>query len=92
MNFIVPKNYKFHSKLLGLIDYQTAVLNCIWGGILYVLVNLIFTSLKLKIYCFFGLFLPFFLFCIVGLNNENILDVARYIFKFYTGQKIYLYK
>lgn len=26
MNFIIPKNYKFKPKLLGILDYQTALL------------------------------------------------------------------
>ena len=32
LKFIFPQNYKFSTKIFGLIDYQTAILNCIWGG------------------------------------------------------------
>lgn len=92
MNFIIPKNYKFKAKLFGLIDYQTALLDSILAGILYMLVNLIFSSLTVKIYFFIGLFMPFFLFSIVGINHENIISVSIYIVKFYNNQKIYLYK
>lgn len=92
MNFTIPKNYKFKPKLLGLIDYQTAVLDSIWAGILYVFVNLFFATLTTKIYFFIGLFLPFFLFSMVGIHHENILSVLIYLLKFYKGQKIYLYK
>lgn len=92
MNFIIPKNYKFKPKLFGLIDYQTAVLDSIWAGILYLLVNHIFSTITIKVYFFIGLFLPFFLFSITGINRENILSVFIYIFKFYKNQKIYLYK
>lgn len=31
MNYIIPKNYKFKPKILGLIDYQSAILDTIWG-------------------------------------------------------------
>ncbi len=92
MNFMIPKNYKFKPKLFGLIDYQTAVLDSIWAGILYVFVNLFFTTLTTKIYFFIGLFLPFFLFSMVGIYHENMLSVLIYLLKFYKGQKIYLYK
>lgn len=92
MNFIIPKNYKFKAKLLGLIDYQTAVLDSIWAGILHVLVNAIFSSITMKVYFFIGLFVPFLLFSIIGINNENILSVLIYIFKYYKKQKIYLFK
>ena len=92
MNFIIPKNYKFYAKLFGLIDYQTALLDSIWAGILYLIVNLIFSSFTIKIYFFIGLFIPFFLFSIVGINQENMISVFIYIIKFYKNQKIYLYK
>lgn len=92
MNFIIPKNYKFKAKLLGFVDYQTAVLDCIWAALLYGFVNLFFSSIQLKIYIFIGFFVPFFLFSIVGIHNENIVSVLVYIFKYYTKQKVYLFK
>lgn len=92
MNFIIPKNYKFKPKLFGLIDYQTAILDTIWAAILYVIVNIIFSTISLKVYFFIGLFLPVLLFSIIGINHENILSVLIYLFKFYKNQKIYLYK
>ena len=92
MNFIIPKNYKFKPKLLGLLDYQTAVIDGIWAGILYILSNIFFISLTHKLYFMIALFLPFLLFTIVGINNESIVSVSIYIFKYLKKQKIYLYK
>ncbi len=92
MHFIIPKNYDFKAKLFGIIDYSTALLNGVWAGILYVFVNFLFSALSTKIYCFAGLFLPFFLFTIFGINNENIISVIVYVIKFYQKQKIFLYQ
>lgn len=92
MNFIIPKNYKFKPKLLGLIDYPSAILCSIWAVILYALVNILFTSLSIKVYFFLGLFVPVILFCIVGINNENVISVIFYILKYFIKQKVYLYK
>ena len=92
MHFIIPKNYKFKPKLFGLIDYQTAILDSIWAGILYVLINLFFSSLATKIYVFIALFVPFLLFSIVGVHNEPIISVLIYVFKYYKNQKLYLFK
>lgn len=92
MHFTIPKNYKFKPKLFGLIDYQTAVLDSIWAGILYVLINLFFSSLTTKIYIFIALFIPFLLFSIVGVHNEPIVSVLIYVFKYYKNQKLYLFK
>lgn len=92
MQFIIPKNYKFKPKLLGLLDYQTAVLNGVWAGILYLLSNIFFDSLTHKLYFIIALFLPFLLFTIIGVNNESIISVSIYIFKYFKRQKIFLYR
>lgn len=92
MKFIIPKNYKFSTKLLGLIDYQTAILDGIFAIILYLIIHTIFSSITIQIYCFIGLFFPFFLFSIIGSNQESILSLSLYIIKFYKKPKIYLYK
>lgn len=92
MQFIIPKNYKFKTKLLGLLDYQTAVIDGIWAGILFLLSNLIFASLTHKLYFIIALFLPVLLFTIIGINNESVISVTIYIFKYFKRQKIFLYK
>lgn len=92
MHFMIPKNYKFKPKLFGLIDYQTVILDSIWAGILYVLINLFLSSIATKIYVFIALFVPFLLFSIVGIHNENIVSVLIYVFKYYKNQKLYLFK
>lgn len=91
MKFIFPQNYKFNKKILGLIDYQTAILNTIWGGIVFLIVNSIFNSLNLKIFFFIILVFPVLVFSIVGINGENIINVVIYISKFIKKQKIFFY-
>ena len=92
MNFIIPKNYKFKPKLFGILDYQSAVLDAVCGFILYVIVNVIFSSFSMKLYFFIGLFLPILIFSIIGVQSESIISVLTYVFKYYKNQKIYLYK
>ena len=91
MHFIFPKNYNFKPKLLGFIEYSTAILDVIIGVILYFLVNLFFNSINLKIYVFISLFFPILLISILGVNKESIISVFIYIFKFFKNQNIYLY-
>ncbi len=64
MKFIFPKNYNFKNKILGIIDYSTALLNVSWYGIVFLFVNLLFNSLKIKIIIFILLCFPLFLFII----------------------------
>ena len=91
MKFIFPQNYKFNTKILGLIDYQTALLNTIWDGIVYFVINLIFTSLNLKIFFFIVLAFPILIFSIVGINGENIINVIIYMSKFILKPKLLFY-
>lgn len=92
MHFIFPKNYNFKPKLLGFIEYTTAIINGIIALFLYCLVNLIFTSINIKIYIFIAFFLPILLISILGVNRESIVSVFIYMFKFIKNQNIYLYK
>lgn len=91
MHFIFPKNYNFKPKLLGFIEYSTAILDAILGFLIYTFVNFAFTNINIKIYVFISLFLPILLISILGINKESFLTVLRYIFKFIKNQNIYLY-
>ena len=92
MNFIFPKNYNFKSKLFGIIEYSTALLDVIIAVLLYLLVNIFFNNINIKIYVFICLFFPILLISILGLNKESFISVFKYIFKFFKNQNIYLYK
>lgn len=92
MHFIFPKNYNFKPKLLGFIDYSTAIIDTIIGVIIYFLVNSIFNNINTKIYVFIALFLPILLISILGINKESFISVFKYMIKFIKNQNIYLYK
>lgn len=92
MKFIFPKNYSFKYKLLGFIDYTTAILDCIIGFILYCILSLFIHSLTTRIYIFIIIFFSLVLFSIFGLGRENFISVIFYMFKFIKAPKIYLYK
>ena len=92
MKFIFPQNYDFNTKLFGLIDYTTAILNVIWSGFILLLVNIFFNSLNVKIFIFIIFSFPVLLFSIIGINGENIIYVASYLIKYFLKQKLYLYE
>ena len=69
MKFIFPQNYKFKTKLFGIIDYQNAILNAIWGGIIYSIVNIFFNTIKIKIFICIIFVLPVIIFSIVWING-----------------------
>lgn len=92
MSFIFPKNYNFKPKLLGFIDYSTAIIDTVIGIIIYFLVNTLFSSIDIKIYVFVSLFLPVLLISILGINKENPINVFKYMIKFIRNQNVYLYK
>ena len=92
MKFIFPQNYDFKNKLFGVIDYSTAFVNLLWYGIVFILINLIFKELTLKIFIFIVLCFPLLLFSFAGFNGENILYVFSYITHFIIKPKLFLYK
>ena len=92
MHFIFPKNYNFKPKILGFIEYSTAIIDVIVGIIIFSIINLIFSSSTTKIFCFISIYFPFFLISILGLNKESFITVFKYLFKYFKSQKTYLYK
>ncbi len=92
MHFIFPKNYNFKPKLLGFIDYSTAIIDTVIGIIIYFFVNIFFTNLNTKIYVFISLFLPILLISILGISRESFINVFKYMTKFIKNQNVYLYK
>ena len=91
MKFIFPKNYSFKYKLLGFIDYTTAIFDALIGFLLFFILNIFISNLLTKIYIFIILFLPILLFSILGLGKENILSVCYYMYSFFKNRNIYLY-
>ena len=91
MKFIFPQNYNFKNKIFGIIDYTTALTNVIWYVFIFILVNLIFSDISIKIIIFISTCLPLFLFSISGFNGENIVYVFIYMTKFILKQKLYFY-
>jgi hypothetical protein len=92
LKFIFPQNYKFSSKILGVIDYGTAIFNVVWGIIVLGMINIFSIGLNIKIFLFVVLFFPVFLMSIVGFNGENMIFVGSYIIKYMIKPKILLYK
>ena len=91
MNFIFPSNYSFKNKLLGIIDYPTAIFNVIYFLIIFGSNYLLFSSINIRIIFIIVFYFPIFLFSIVGFNHENILYSLFYILKFLIKPKLYLY-
>ena len=92
MKFIFPQNYNISTKLLGLFDYSTAILNAVWYIIIIIISNIIFCTLKSRLIFFIITCFPLFLFSIIGFNHENIVYVFLYLLKFISRPKIYVYK
>ena len=91
MKFIFPRNYDFKSKLLGVFDYFTLIVNIIFDLFIFCLCNLIFTNINIKIFICISLCFPLLILSFVGLNNENVFLVLIYIFKYFIKPKLYLY-
>lgn len=92
MKFIFPQNYNFDNKLFGFIDYTTLILNIVWGIFIYFIVNILFNNITLRFSIFIVLFLPMFLFSIIGFNHEKIIYIIKYLYIYYSNPRVYLYR
>ncbi len=91
MNFIFPKNYNFKPKLLGIIEYSTAIFDVILALFLYFILNILVHDITIRISVFIILFFPILLISVLGINRESFIDILKYLYKFFINQKIYLY-
>ena len=91
MKFIFPQNYNFNYKILGIIEYSAAIIDLIWGGIIFLFLHIFIKSLMIKIFCFIIFVFPVVIFSIVGVGGENLIYFLKYIIKYIFKQKIFLY-
>ena len=91
MKFIFPQNYKFNTKIFGLINYQTAILNVIWDSLVFLILNMIFKNLNIKIFLFIMLCFPMIIFSIIGVNGDSLISVLIYMSKFIIKPKLLFY-
>ena len=92
MKFIFPQNYNFKNKLFGVLDYSTLLINVLWDGFIFLLINLLFQDLSFKIFIFIIFCFPLLLISFSGINGENIIYIFSYMIKFIFEQKLFLYK
>lgn len=91
MKFIFPQNYNFKNKILGIMDYTTAIVNVVWYVIVFLFVNFIFNNINIKIFIFILFCFPVLLFSFSGFNGENIIVVFRYMLRFILKKKLIFY-
>ena len=92
MKFIIPQNYNFKNKLLGIFDYSTLFLNICWYFIVFLILHFLFNDWNIKIFILISLCFPITIFSIIGFNGEPITYVFKYILKYLFRPKLYLYK
>lgn len=90
--FIIPQNFNFKNKFLGIIDYSTLTFLAINYCITYFIISNIFFSINAKILIFILINGPITLLSIVGCYHENIVYVLSYIIKFFINRHLYLYR
>ena len=91
MKFVFPKNYKYRAKILGFIDYVTAIVDALIGILLFFIIRLFIKKISTQIYVFIILFVPIILFSVFVSDGENIITYIIQIAKFIKKRGIYFY-
>ena len=92
MKFIFPQNYNLNMKIFGILDYSVAIVDVVWGIIVFGLINFFIGRLTYKIFAFIVLVFPIVIFSVVGVDGENLLYFLTYVLKYIFKQKLYLYE
>ena len=92
MKFIFPQNYNLNMKIFGILDYSVAIVDAVWGIIIFGLINFFLKRLTYKIFAFIVLVFPIVIFSFVGVDGENLLYFLTYVLKYIFKQKLYLYE
>ena len=77
--------------LFLLIAESVSILFFMFFTIIYFIIKFLFNNITIKIFVFIVFSLPFLLFSIFGVKQENILSIFIYIFKYYRNHRLYLY-
>ena len=48
MKFIFPQNYRYHAKILGLLDYVTATIDLIMGIVLFLILKIFVQKITVR--------------------------------------------
>lgn len=92
MKFIFPQNYNLNTKLFGILDYSAAIVDTVWGALVFLLINFFLRRLTYKIFAFIILVFPVVIFSVVGVEGENLLYFLLYVLKYVFKQKLYFYE
>ena len=91
MKFIFPQNYSLKSKFLGFLDYSTLFVNLIWIYLVFNISSIFASSLYIHLSIVIIFCLPLILFSVLGMNNENILQIIIYLIKYILKPKLYIF-
>lgn len=91
MKFIFPKNYRYRAKILGFIDYVTAIVDSLIGILLFFIIRIFVKKITTQIYILIVLFVPIILFSVFVSDGENIITYTIQIIKFVKRRGIYFY-
>ena len=92
MKFIFPKNYRYRAKILGFIDYVTAIVDSLIGILLSFIIRIFVKKITTQIYILIVLFVPIILFSVFVSDGENIITYTIQIIKFVKRRGIYFYE
>ena len=86
----VYNNYNKKGKLLGIIDYKSAIILVIYIFAVITIIRILPISLEIGIYLFAFLVIPFVTIVCVHINNESAIGVLFTILDFSKKRRIYV--
>lgn len=91
MKFIFPKNYKYRAKILGFVDYVTALIDLLIGIALFLILKVFVKNIWTGIYIFIILYVPMILLSVLAAEGENLIEYFIRIIRFMKRRGVYFY-
>lgn len=85
-------NYKRSNKWLGIIDYKSLIVMCIYILIIVTILKFLPINFEYLVYIFIFLVIPVVALILINVGNESAVDTLIVIFKFLLNNNIFIKK
>lgn len=91
--YIIPHNYSDNGKILGIVEKQSLYTATAWFiPVSFLNFRFLPFSVDVKIFVEILLVIPPTLFILIGVGGDTLIDFIRYVYRYYTRARVYLYE
>ena len=91
--YIIPHNYCDNGKILGIVEKQSLYTAAAWfAPVSFLNFRFLQFSVDVRIFVEIIFVIPPTLFILIGVGGDTLIDFIKYVYRYYSRGKIYLYE